>query len=305
MRIVSLLPAATEIAYVLGLGDDLVGVSPECDYPPAAREKPVVSRALLPTDGASSGETSRMVGEKLESGGALYQVDEAALRAARPDVIMTQGLCAVCAPTLGDVEDVARRLPLEPEILSLDPHRLGDILADIERVGRICGVEDRAAQVVEALRVRIACVRVRAASAEDRPRTLCLEWLDPLFIAGHWVPEMVDLAGGADVLGRPGEKSRRVGPKDVVMASPEIAVLMPCGFDLERTRKEAPVVTRTRWWADLPAARADRVWTVDGSSYFNRPGPRLVDGLEILAHILQPRLFPRPPRPKDAHREVG
>ncbi len=303
MRIVSLLPAATEIAYALGLGDDLVGVSPECDYPPAAREKPVVSRALLPTEGASSRETSRLVGEKLESGGALYQVDETALRAAQPDVIVTQGLCAVCAPTLGDVEDVARRLSREPDIVSLDPHHLGDVLADVERLGRTCGVEDRAAQVVEALRVRIARVRVRAASAEDRPRTLCLEWLDPMFIAGHWVPEMVDLAGGADVLGRPGEKSRRVEPKDVVMASPDVVVLMPCGFDLERTRKETPVVKRARWWADLPAARADRVWTVDGSSYFNRPGPRLVDGLEILAHILQPRLFPRPPRPKDAHRE--
>jgi len=305
MRIVSLLPAATEIVYALGLGDDLVGVSPECDYPPAACDKPVVSRALLPTEGESSGETSRIVGERLESGGALYQVDEAALRAAQPDLIVTQGLCAVCAPTLGDVEDVARRLPNEPDILSLDPHRLGDVLEDIERLGRTCGVEDRVTEVVGALRERIARVRVRAASAEDRPRTLCLEWLEPMFIAGHWVPEMVDLAGGADVLGRPGEKSRRVEPKDVVMASPEIAVLMPCGFDLERTRKDAPVVTRTRWWADLPDGRADRVWTVDGSSYFNRPGPRLVDGLEILAHILQPRLFPRPPRPKDAHREVG
>ena len=305
MRIVSLLPAATEIAYALGLGDDLVGVSPECDYPPAARDKRIVSRGLLPHEGATSSETSRMVGERLESGGALYQVDENALRAAEPDVIVTQGLCAVCAPTLGDVEDVARRLPKEPEILSLDPHRLLDVLADIERVGRACGVGERAAQIVETLRGRIARVRVRAAFAGDRPRTLCLEWLDPLFIAGHWVPEMVDLAGGADILGRPGEKSRRVEPKDIVMASPEIAVLMPCGFDLERTRKETPVVTRTRWWADLPAARADRVWTVDGSGYFNRPGPRLVDGLEILAHILQPRLFPRPPRPKDAHREVG
>ncbi len=246
-----------------------------------------------------------MVGEKLESGGALYQVDETALRAAQPDVIVTQGLCEVCAPTLGDVEDVARRLPRAPDILSLDPHRIGDVLGDIERLARACGVEDRAAQVIEALRARIARVRVRAASAEHRPRTLCLEWLDPMFIAGHWVPEMVDLAGGADVLGRPGEKSRRVEPKDVVMASPDIAVLMPCGFDLERTRKEAVVVTRARWWADLPAARSDRVWTVDGSSYFNRPGPRLVDGLEILAPILQPRLFPRPPRAKDAHREVG
>jgi len=305
MRIVSLLPAATEICYALGLGDDLVGVSPECDYPPAAREKPVVSRALLPYEGTSSGETSRMVGERLESGGALYQVDETALHAAHPDIIVTQGLCVVCAPTLGDVEDVARRLPQTPAILSLDPHRLEDVFEDIERVGRACGVEDRAAQVAATLRERVDRVAQRAARAIDRPKALCLEWLDPLFLGGHWVPEMVDLAGGVDPLGRPGEKSRRIEPKDVVLASPDVAVLMPCGFDLERTRKEAPIVTRARWWADLPAARADRVWAVDGSSYFNRPGPRLVDGLEILAHILQPRLFPRPPGATDAHREVG
>lgn len=300
MRIVSLLPAATEICFALGLGDDLVGVSPECDYPEAARAKPVVSRTLLPTDGASSRETSRMVGERLESGGALYRIDEEALRSAAPDLILTQGLCEACAPTLGDVEDVAGRLSTKPEIVSLDPHRLEDMLSDITRVARVAGVDEQGESVVERLRNRINRVAALTIRTSDRPRTLCLEWLDPAFIAGHWVPEMVELAGGADVLGRPGEKSRRVDPKDIVMASPDVAVLMPCGFDLERTRKEASVVTTQPWWCDLPAARHDRTWIVDGSSFFNRPGPRLVDGLEILAHILQPRTFPRPPRARDA-----
>jgi len=295
MRIVSLLPAATEICFALGLGDEVVGVSPECDFPDAVREKPIMSRALLQYEGKTSGDTSRMVGERLASGGALYQVDESALRSSGPDLILTQGLCDVCAPTLGDVEDVARRLPWTPAIESLDPHGLEDMLEDILRVGRACGIEARAAEVVAALRERIERVADRVSTALARPRTVCLEWLDPLFLGGHWVPEMVGLAGGVDVLGRAGEKSRRVERNEVVMAAPDVAVLMPCGFDLDRTRKEAAVVTGTRWWADLPAARAHRVWTVDGSSYFNRPGPRLVDGLEILAHIVQPDLFPKPP----------
>ena len=300
MRIVSLLPAATEICYALGLGENVVGVSPECDHPAAARTKPIVSRALLPYDGKSSGETSRMVGERLAAGGGLYQVDAEALGSADPDLILTQGLCDVCAPTLGDVEDVARDLPRTPEIVSLDPHSLADVLADIVRVGRMCDMEAHAAEVVDGLRLRIEDVRGRASRTDDRPRTLCVEWLDPLFIAGHWVPEMVDLAGGVDVLGRPGEKSRRVASDDIVEASPEAAVLMPCGFDLERTRTEGGMVTGARWWSLLPASKNRRTWVVDGSSYFNRPGPRLVDGLEILAHILHPDLFPRRPASTDA-----
>jgi len=300
MRIVSLLPAATEICFTLGLGEALVGVSPECDHPADARSKPIVSRSLLEYEGKASGETSRLVGERLASGEGLYQVDAAALRSANPDLILTQGLCDVCAPTLGDVEEVARRLPRSPEIVSLDPHTLEDVLGDIANVGRACEVEGRAHDVVDDLRGRIERIAERAAEAEARPTTLCLEWLDPLFVGGHWVPEMIDLAGGVDALGRPGEKSRRISSSEVESAAPEVAVLMPCGFDLDRTRTEARVVTGTSWWAHLPAARTGRAWLVDGSSYFNRPGPRLVDGLEILAHILQPTLFPKIPAPSDA-----
>src|SRR2546422_1985088 len=295
MRIDSLLPAATEICFALGLGDDVVGVSPECDFPGAAREKPIVSHALLEYEGKTSGETSRMVGGRIESGEALYQVDESALRSSGPDLILTQGLCDVCAPTRGDVEDVASRLPWRPVIESLDPHRLEDMLQDILRVGRACAIEARAVEVVAALRERIDRVAERASTALVRPQTVCLEWLDPLFLGGHWVPEMIGLAGGVDVLGRAGEKSRRAERREVVVASPDVAVLMPCGFDLDRTREEASVVTRARWWTGLPAARADRVWIVGGSSYFHRPGPPLVRGPEILSHIVQPRLFPKPP----------
>jgi iron complex transport system substrate-binding protein len=305
MRIVSLLPAATEICFALGLGDDVVGVSPECDYPPAARGKRIVSRTLLTYEGKTSRETSRMVGERLEDGGALYEVEAGSLRTARPDLILTQGLCDVCAPTLGDVEDVARHLPEPPEIVSLDPHRLQDVLADIKQVGRACGIEDRADALIASLEARIGHVAEKAMEATVRPTTVCLEWLAPLFLGGHWIPEMVDLAGGVDVLGRAGEKSRRVEAKEIVMASPQVAVLMPCGFDLERTWKEAPIVTGEPWWADLPAARTGRVWLVDGSGYFNRPGPRLVDGLEILAHILQPGIFPRAPSRNRARPRVG
>jgi len=305
MRIVSLLPAATEICFALGLGSDLVGVSPECDYPPAARTKRVVSRALIDGAAKTSAEVSRMVGERLEAGGSLYQVDEGALRELEPDLVLTQGLCEVCAPSLGDVAEVASRLPKRPQVVSLDPHRLRDVLEDVRRVGAACGRADAAEDVVAGLRERIDAVAERVREARVRPKVLCLEWLEPLFLAGHWVPEMVEIAGGTCVLAKPGEKSLRAEPRDLVMAAPDVAVLMPCGFHMDRTREEAPTVTAQPWWADLPAARRDRVWLVDGSSYFNRPGPRLVDGLEILAHILHPNLFPRKWPPTDVQRWVG
>src|SRR2546425_2686229 len=211
MRIVSLLPAATEICFALGLGDDVAGVSPECDFPGAAHEKPIVSHPLLQYEGKTSGETSRMVGDRIESGEALYQVDESALRSSSPDLILTQGLCDVCAPTLGDVEDVARRLPWKPAIESLDPHRLEDMLQDILRVGRACAIEARAVEVVAKLRERIDRVAERASTALVRPKAVCLEWLDPLFLGGHWVPGMGGLAGGLGGLGPAGGKTPRGG----------------------------------------------------------------------------------------------
>jgi iron complex transport system substrate-binding protein len=295
MRIVSLLPAATEICFAQGLGEDVFGVSPECDFPPLALEKPVASRSLVPTEGKGSAETSRLVGERLLQGGALYALDVDALRLAQPDVILSQALCDVCAPAAEDVRAVAERMPDPPEVLSLDPHRLEDILDDIRRVGRACGATDQADRLLDALRRRIDAVAARASRLDDRPATLCLEWLDPLFVAGHWVPEMVALAGGHDVLGHPGDPSARIDAKDIAMTAPQVAVLMPCGFHLDRVQDEAPILTSRPFWKDLPASRRDRVWLVDGSSFFNRPGPRIVDGLEILAHILHPDLFPKVP----------
>ncbi len=305
MRIVSLVPAATEICFALELGPDLVGVSPECDCPSAAVELPRISRSLNDYEGKTSAETSRMVGDRLAEGEALYRVDEAALRDAVPDVILTQGLCEVCAPSTEDVRALAARLPKKPRVVSLDPHSLRDVLEDVQRVGKACGASGVASNVVNDLRERIERVAFLTAHAAERPSCLCLEWLDPLFSAGHWVPEMVELAGGTGVLAKAGEKSRRVETREVALAAPETAVLMPCVFHLERTLREAPTVTKQPWWQDLPAARRGRVWAADGSSYFNRPGPRLVAGLEILAHILHPEIFPRSPSAKDAVPWVG
>lgn len=305
MRIVSLLPAATEICFALDLGGDLVGVSPECDYPPSARATPIVSHALVDYEGRSSAQTSQIVGEALAEEGALYAVDEEALRTASPDVILTQGLCEVCAPMVRDVRKVANRLAKRPRIVSLDPHGLKDVLEGIVRVGEACGAAATARTAVEDLRDRIGRVAFLTGRTVHRPSTACIEWLDPLFIAGHWVPEMVDLAGGVPLLAKAGQKSRRVDARDLALAAPEVVVLMPCGFNLDRTRAEAPVVTQKPWWPDLPAARTNRVWVADGSAYFNRPGPRLVNGLEILAHILHPEIFPRAPSPEDALPWVG
>ena len=273
MRIVSLLPAATEICFSLGLGGELVGVSAECDYPPAVKGTPVVSRVRLDYAGKTSAETSQMVGDALTEGDALYAIDEHELREQAPDVILTQGLCPVCAPSVGDVRVVANRLPKKPRVVSLDPHTLKDMLEDIERVGKACGAPVAARSVVDDLRDRIERVAFLTGRVRERPKTACLEWLDPLFAAGHWVPEMVELAGGVDVLATAGGKSRRVEPRDVVLGAPEVAVLMPCGFHIDRTKAEAPVVTAKPWWRDLPAARTNRVWLADGSSYFSRPGP--------------------------------
>lgn len=305
MRIVSLLPAATEICFALGLGSDLVGVSPECDFPPAARDLPRVSRALLDYEGKSSGQTSRMVGRRLAAAKPLYEVDEKALGEVRPDVVLTQGLCEVCAPTTGDVRAVAARLPRRPRIVTLDPHSLKDVLEDFDRIGKACGVSVPSVSAVEDLRERIERVGFLTAHVRDRPRTACLEWLDPLFAAGHWVPEMIELAGGQDTLAKRGEPSRQIESKDLVIAAPEAVVLIPCGFDLDRTLKEAPLVTGQQWWRDLPAARRNRVWAANGSNYFSRPGPRLVTGLEILAHILHPEIFSTPPSPNDARPWAG
>jgi len=286
MRICSLLPGATEIAYLLGLGDQIVGVTHECDYPHEAKQKPVVVRSVIDSSQLSCPEIDRRVGELLQAGRGLYSIDEAAFLASGPDVILTQGLCNVCALDYDDVVKAAQRLPRMPAILSLNPHSLSDVLEDISRVGAATGRETAAEALVQDLRRRIDAVGIR--EPEYRPRVVCLEWFEPLYVAGHWVPELVTLAGGFDPLGRKGEPSCKIEWQSVLDAKPDVILLMPCGFDVRRAVKESTPLRNLNGWNDLPAVKTGNVYALNGSAYFSRPGPRLVNGLEILARIIRP-----------------
>ena len=286
MRICSLLPGATEIAYLLGLGDQIVGVTHECDYPHEAKQKPVVVRSVIDSSQLSCPEIDRRVGELLQAGRGLYSIDEAAFLASGPDVILTQGLCNVCALDYDDVVKAAQRLPRMPAILSLNPHSLSDVLEDISRVGAATGRETAAEALVQDLRRRIDEVGIR--EPEYRPRAVCLEWFEPLYVAGHWVPELVTLAGGFDPLGRKGEPSFKIEWQSVLDAKPDVILLMPCGFDVRRAVKESTPLRNLNGWSDLPAVKTGNVYALNGSAYFSRPGPRLVNGLEILARIIRP-----------------
>ena len=288
MRIVSLVPSATEIVCALGLTDALVGISHDCDFPPEVHGKAVLSEAII---GLS--EPSRVIEGHIRgmvhTGRSVYHLDERALARLAPDLILTQELCAVCAPSYTLVKQAAKLLDAEAKIVSLEPRRLGDVLDNILLVGELTRTAGRAQALFNQLRVRIEAVRAHAITA--RPRVVCLEWMDPLYIGGHWVPEMVDIAGGLDVLGRRGEPSRVAEWNEVVGAAPDVLVLMPCGFGLVRTRAEVGALTGRPGWNDIPAVREGRVFLTDASSYFNRPGPRLVDGLEILAAVIHPERF--------------
>jgi len=284
MRICSLLPGATEIAYLLGLGDDIVGVTHECDYPPDAKQKPIVVRSVIDPGRMSSDEIDRKVGELLKAGKGLYSVDEQLFTEAAPDIIITQGLCDVCALDYNEVARAAEALPRAPLILSLNPHSLNDILEDITRVAAATQRQTAAAEIVAALRRRIDAIGVREPSY--RPRVVCLEWFEPLYVAGHWVPEIVALAGGIDVLGRQSEVSHKVAWPEVRDTKPDVILLMPCGFDTRRTVREATPLRSLEGWNELPAVRTGNVYALNGNAYFSRPGPRLVNGLEILAQIL-------------------
>ena len=293
MRIASLVPSATEILFALGLGDEIVGVSPECDYPAAARGKPALSRNAIYPDSLTQGEINGKVVQHLHDGGSLYHIDAALLEAAAPDVIFTQGLCEVCAASIGDVTSVASKLPHPPRVVSLDPTDLDGVFASIETIGRETGRERESNAIAESLRARLLAVETETWDLERVPTVGCLEWFDPLFNAGHWVPEMVEAAGGADVLAVPGKASARIEWRDVATAAPEVVVLMPCGFSVDRAVADSKILSQLPGWRDLPAVRRDAVFAVDASSYFSRPGPRLIDGVEILAHILHPDAFPR------------
>ena len=290
-RIVSFLPSATEMAFALGLGDQVFGVSHECDYPPEARTKPVAVRNALPVECMSQAEIDVAVSARLRGGQSLYVIDEAAVRVAAPDLVLTQNLCEVCAPAGNEVAELFRLLPNQPEILWLTPKSIEQVFENIRDLGRAADRQVEAAALIANGRERLARVRRLASGAADRPRVFCMEWMDPVYCCGHWVPEMVDLAGGVDALGRLGTDSVRIAWDDVRSWAPEVLVIMPCGFHLAKAADEARSLFGYPGWRDIPAVRNERVYVVDANAYFARPGPRVVDGAELMAHLVHPELF--------------
>jgi iron complex transport system substrate-binding protein len=296
MKIASLLPAATEIVYALGLGDDLVGVTDECDYPPEAVTKPVISRSALPQGRI---QTPREIDEAVRSqvgdDGQLYILDRELLRREQPDVILTQDLCRVCAVPSGQVQRALDELGLpDAKVVSLDPGTLEEVVAQIETVGALLDREDRAKEIAETMRTRIAKVKDTAKRVLSLS-VFALEWSDPPFSAGHWMPEMIEAVGAVPVLAEKGEPSREVAWHEVRSAGPEVIVFMPCGYYLEEAEEEAGTFLDQPEFADTPAVRNGNAFAVDATSYFSRPGPRIVDGLEILAWAAHPEDYPEPP----------
>jgi len=299
MRVVSLLPAATEITAALGCSDLLVGVSHECDFPAEVASRPRVTRCAIHGNALPSGETDRWVRETLAASGTLYTLEADLLRALAPDVIITQRLCDVCAVGYETVTAFAATLPGPPRVVNLEPTRLADVFDDIRRIAAALGVPDRGEQLVAALQARVDAVRRRVAAAPRRRCTL-LEWIDPPFRGGHWVPELLDAAGGIDPVGRAGEDAAAITWDTVRDADPEVLVLACCGYPIERTLADVPLLAARPGWQELAAVRNGEVYVLDGSAYVSRPGPRLVDTIEILAGLLHPALIE--PRPERAYR---
>jgi iron complex transport system substrate-binding protein len=281
MRIASLVPSATEMLFALGLGESVVGVTHECDYPPAATALPQLTATVLPP-GLSAGEIDAAVKEVVGEGRALYTLDEERLAELGPDLIVTQAVCEVCAVSYDDVVEVAERLPSRPRVLQQDPSTLGEVLDDVVRLGVAAGLAEQGRVLRGELEERLDSVRAAVAEG-PRLRVLALEWLDPPFLGGHWVPEMIEIAGGVDVAGPSGQKSPQVEWEELRGLDPDLVVSMPCGWYLEESRAQA-LAHRRR----LESLGAERVFAVDGASTFSRPGPRLIDGVELLAHLLHP-----------------
>jgi iron complex transport system substrate-binding protein len=292
-KICSLLPSATEIVFALGLGDQLVAVTHECDFPPEAAALPVITKSTLDHRTHGSREIHNHISSVVHAGSSIYALDQGLLERLEPALILTQELCDVCAVSYDVVEAAVHRLEGPHRILSLEPTSLGGILETLTQVGEATGAQERAAAVVRGLQERIDQIAARAQTASVRSRVFAMEWLDPPFTAGHWVPEMIRLAGGRDELAQEGRPSFQITWSRITDYDPEIIVLMPCGFTLERTVEEFRRVRLPDEWASLGAARSGHVYAVNGSAYFNRPGPRIVEGLKILAEIMRPELFPR------------
>jgi iron complex transport system substrate-binding protein len=301
LRVASLLPSATEMVHFAGAGDALVGVTHECDHPPGVEKLPRLTESRIEGHSMTSAEIDAAIGDILTAEDSIYALDAALLGELAPDLVLTQGLCDVCAVSTNLVGRAVSGLEKEPEVLSLNPTSLGEVLGDTVRVGTALGRGDETERKVAALRERL--VRVEEAVAGlPRPRVGCIEWLDPPFSAGHWVPEMVGLAGGEELFAGPGERSVRLDWREVFGADPDVLVLMPCGFDAGRAELEARALPGLPGWPDLSAVRSGRVWAVDANSYFSRPAPRLVEGVEILARILHPEAFGGGPERRDAAR---
>jgi iron complex transport system substrate-binding protein len=290
MRIVSLLPSSTEILYALGLGDSVVGVTHECDFPPGAAQKPALIKPRIDPH-APPTEIDRQVRELVGRGESIYAIDADLLASLKPDLIVTQDLCHVCAASPDDLATALTRFQTPPRILTLTPHSLNDVWEDIVRVGQATDKAQEAEALIAGLTNRVARVESVAAQISHRPRVLCLEWLEPLYVAGHWVPEMVARAGGEDVLGKPCEPSFTVASEEIAKANPEIILVMLCGYNAARNTAEFHAMQIPKSWQRFPAWRERKIFAVDANSYFSRPGPRLADGLEILAHLLHPDLF--------------
>ncbi len=286
MRIISLVPNGTEILFAVGAGDLVVGVSHECDFPPEARTRPILTGSAL-TPGMSAAEVDQAVAAQVGSGLSLYTLDEARIAELAPDLIVTQELCPVCAVSTEQVDGAVRPLPRCPDLVSLDPRTIADVFADIRRVGEVSGHTGEAEALLRSLEERLDAVRARVAGRPRprRPRVIALEWLDPPFAGGHWVPEMIEIAGGADALARPGDHSRRLTWDDIRAADPDHLVIMPCGFDEAGARDQIALIAGHPDWRALRAVRAGRVHPVDANGCFSRPGPRLVDGIERLAAL--------------------
>jgi iron complex transport system substrate-binding protein len=276
---------------VLGLEDQLVGITHECDYPGDVQGKPVVVRNVLPIETMTQREIDQAVSERLKTGQSLYQVDELLLKDLAPDLILTQDLCQVCAPSGNELSHALSVLPNKPQVLWLTPKSLSGIEENILSVGEATGRTERAGQWFASARERLRRIADRTKELPARPRVFCMEWLDPVYCSGHWAPEMVRIAGGVDSLGQEGTDSVRISWDDVRRWDPDVLVVMPCGFHLDQVIEQAPKLFEYSGWADLSAVRSGRIYAVDASSYFARPGPRVVDGVELLAHIIHPQLF--------------
>jgi len=304
MKVLSLLPSATEIVFAIGAQDSLCGVSCDCDYPQAVASKPVVSAKVLPITAATPpAEIDQLVRDQLQVSDSIYSLDRELIQELRPDLILAQDLCRVCAVPSGDVEEALDYIGCSAEVLSLDPHSLEDVLEGILAVGRAVGVGGRAEAVVSELQVRLDRVRNATADASTR-RVVSLEWQDPPFNGGHWVPEMIELAGGTDLLGAPGERSRTVTWAEIEAVAPDVIIYMPCGYDLAGAVEQSSALLEVEEFARTPAALNGDVFVTDSSAYFSRSGPRLIDGVEILAGILHPDRF-TPPEPTKAVRLRG